>query len=252
MKANVLILDIETSPIVAFVWGLKDQNIALNQIHKDSSVMSWAAKWLGAKPVMYEDRRNDVNDKRILTKLWKLLDKADIVLTQNGQRFDIPKVNARFIAYGMPPPSPFRHIDTYQIVKRVAAFTSNKLEYLTKTLCAKHVKTSHTKFPGMTLWDECLKGNKKSWDEMRHYNIKDVLSTEELYERIKAWAPETMAKAFEGSNPTLNCLTCGHDRLTKRGYMRTKKSLVQRYQCQQCGAWQKGESIKPKKIVGGI
>src|SRR6185295_9016112 len=100
-----------------------------------------------------------LSEKTILQSIWKLLDEADVVITQNGKSFDSRKLNARFIHYGMRPPSPYRHIDTYLLVKAAAEFTSNKLEYLTDKLCKRYKKLSHSKFPGMSLWRECMNGN---------------------------------------------------------------------------------------------
>lgn len=239
MSQRTLILDVETRPMEAYIWNLKEQFIALNQLKTDWQIMAWSAKWLGepAASIMYMDTRNSDTDKGILKVLWNLLDKADIVITQNGQSFDGPKLNARFVLHGMLPPSPYKHLDTYRIAKRVFEFTSNKLEYLTDKLCVKYKKLSHKKFPGMSLWTECLNGNKEAWDEMKRYNIHDVLSTEELYEKIKAWAPETMPKPHGDS--TEKCGVCGKYQLQKRGTMRTLKKIYQRFQCQACGAWTK-------------
>lgn len=243
---KALIFDIETAPITAHVWGLRDQNIGLNQITKDWDVMAWGAKWLGtpAASVKYMDRRNDRNDKRILQGMWKLLDEADIVITQNGQSFDSKKLNARFIMYGMNPPSPYKHLDTYLIVKRVADFTSNKLEYLTDKLCTKYKKLSHSKFPGMSLWNECIKGNKAAWDEMKRYNIHDVLSTEEFYGKIRAWTPALMPKPFEIPGDVNTCGTCGKDMLIKCGWSYTKTTKTQRLKCGACGTWAMGKREK--------
>jgi uncharacterized protein YprB with RNaseH-like and TPR domain len=193
-KPKVLVFDIETFPIVASVWGLKDQNIALSQIRQDWSVAAWGAKWLGKKEIFYRDTscNNDVRyDKNILEAMWKLLDEADVVITQNGKGFDSKKLNARFIQHGMKPPSPYKHLDTYLIARGAADFTSNKLEYLTANLNKKYKKDGHKSFPGMSLWNECEKGNPKAWAEMKKYNILDVLSTEELYNTLKDWAPQT-------------------------------------------------------------
>src|ERR1041385_790830 len=110
-RAKVLVFDIETSPILAFVWDLYDQNIALNQIVKDRHVISFSAKWLGDPPskMMHFDNRGKAwgDDKELCKRLWKLLDEADIVITQNGKKFDTPRMNARFIFHKMPPPSPY-------------------------------------------------------------------------------------------------------------------------------------------------
>jgi DNA polymerase elongation subunit (family B) len=246
LNPRVLVLDIETAPMLAYVWGTRDQNIALNQLQHDWYVIAWAAKWLGQPPskTIYQDQRsakNIENDRKILSELWYLLDQADIIITQNGQNFDSPKLNARFITHGMKPPSPYKHLDTYQIASRVGKFTSNKLEYLTDKLCTKYKKLTHKKFPGFSLWTECLKGNKAAWDEMKRYNIHDVLATEELYGKLRAWAPASMPNAFFAPYVSLKCGTCGtFGEMERRGSSLTKKARYQRYQCQQCGSWSQG------------
>lgn len=247
-KSRCLILDIETSPLLVYSWGIRDQHIGLDQIHTDWYIMAWSAKWVGEKaPVIYRDLRNKKlgNDKPILRPLWKLLNEADIVVTQNGREFDSKKINARFMLNGMKPPKPYQHFDTYQLVKRVASFTSNRLEYLTDKFCSTHKKSSHGKFSGWKLWIECLKGNIQAWNEMKAYNIKDVLSTEELYLKIRAWAPETFPKTFNLTDKEAQCGTCGYKGRMKEGRPRKAKTFMYRQNsCPKCGTWQIGERLK--------
>lgn len=245
---RVLVFDIETAPMLAYVWGLHEQNVALNQLHSDWHVMAWAAKWLGEDKVIYKDQRGAPeisDDKELLKPLWALLDEADIVITQNGKSFDSKRLNARFIMHGMKPPKPYKHIDTYLLVRGVADFTSNKLEYLTDKLCKKYKKLSHKEFPGMELWKACLKGNRKAWDCMKRYNIHDVLSTEEFYGKIKAWAPQLMPKPFTTNGDPTKCDTCGKNGLLSRwGWSYTRTTKTQRMQCKGCGAWMMGQREK--------
>jgi len=49
--------------------------------------------------------KNIEDDSGILREIWKMLDEADIVITQNGRKFDQKKLNARFILNGFKPPS---------------------------------------------------------------------------------------------------------------------------------------------------
>lgn len=243
MQSKTLVLDIETSPVLAYVWALKDQNIGLNQIHKDWDLMAWGAKWLDdpVSKVMYDDRRDDKDDKRILKGVWKLLDEADIVITQNGKKFDSRKLNARFMLHGMPPPSPYKHLDTYLIARDAAEFTSHKLEYLTANLNEKYKKLDHGRYPGMTLWTECLKGNQAAWEAMKEYNVHDVLSTEELFKIIRPWTNKSAAPVFRTDG---KCVMCGDTHLQKRGFDHTLTASYQRLQCQKCKKWQRGEKIK--------
>jgi len=242
MKKNkVLVLDIETSPILAYIWELGEQRVRVDQIHSDWYIMAWSAKWLSEKQIHYYDTRNQKTDKQILQPLWQLLDEADIVITQNGQKFDSRKINARFIQHKMSPPKPYRHIDTYRLLKRVAEFTSHKLSYLTEKLCKIQKKTEHTIYPGLKLWIECLKNNKQAWNEMKKYNIKDILSTEELYNEVKAWSPESFPKVYDMTNSAYACTTCGYTGSMIDGKPRkAQKYWYKQYKCPMCGAWQKG------------
>lgn len=238
---KVLIFDIETSPILGHVWALFDQSVALNQIESDWHVLSWSAKWLGdpESKIMYADQRNAKNienDKAILKKIWKLLDQADVVITQNGRRFDQKKLNARFILNGMQPPSSYKHIDTLVLAKRHFAFTSNKLEYMTNKLCTKYKKlVDHKKFTGFNLWKACMEGNIEAWQEMEKYNKYDVLSLEELYMKLIPWDNNTVNFNLY-HNGTEHICKCGNTNLKRNGYYYTAVGKYQRYKCKSCGA----------------
>ena len=234
---RILALDIETSPIVSYTWGLFDQNVALNQVKEDWSVLAWCAKWVGEKKIMYMDQRKakEVRDDReILKVIWKLLDEADIVLTQNGKSFDVKKLNARFIINGMQPPSSFKQIDTLRLARKIFGFTSNKLEYMSNKLCLKYKKLKVKKFQGFELWSECLKGNIEAWKQMERYNKMDVLSLEELYRKLIPWETSINFNLYSRDNVT-RC-TCGSTNFIKNGYFYSAAGKFQRYRCGDCGS----------------
>ena len=164
---RILLIDIETAPILADVWRLFDQDVSLNQIVKDWHLLAWGAKWLDAPEdeMFYFDQskaREVENDKTIIKEAWKLLNQADIVVTHNGISFDIPRLNARFAYHGLPPVSPFKHHDTKVIAKKYFGFTSNKLEYLAGFLKVPVQKMVKRQFAGHYLWRECLRSC-QSW-----------------------------------------------------------------------------------------
>lgn len=243
-RSRVLVLDIETSLMLVYTFGIKDQYIAPSDIHTDWHILSFGAKWLDNKKFIYHETRNG-NDKQLLKPLWNLLNEADIVLTQNGQEFDAKKINSRFMLHGFKKPKPYVHFDTYQLVRKVASFTSNSLAYLTSKFCVEHKKESHKKYPGKQLWIECFKGNPDAYREMKKYNRKDVLSLEELYTKIRAWAPETFPRLFNLTDTSSECGTCGYQGQMREGNpRRTKLYVYQQHSCPKCGAWQKGKKIK--------
>lgn len=237
-KIKALLLDIETAPVLAHVWALFDQNVAINQINRDWHVISWAAKWLGEKTIMYADQRGKTNvedDKKLLAPIWQLIDEADVLITQNGKRFDLKKLNARFLLNGYKPPSPVRHIDTLVIAKKHFAFTSNKLEYLSDKINLKHKKSTHGKFHGFELWKQCLAGNFDAWRELERYNKADILALEELYTHLYPWDNSIDFNAYSDETDVRLC-HCGSKEFKKKGFQFSNNAKYQRYKCLSCGA----------------
>jgi hypothetical protein len=234
---KVLFVDIETLPIEAYTWGIWEQNVGINQISKDWTVLSWAAKWQGSKKVMYDDVRREKNvrnDKNVLRGIWKLLDEADIVIWQNGKSFDHKKLRARFILNGMKPPSPYRQIDTKQVASKNFGFTSNKLEYLSSKLNEKTKKYKTRKYPGFEMWQECMNRNMSAFKEMEKYNKIDVLSLEELYDKLQAWDPTINFSLYRTEKEDM--CNCGSRNIKKHGHAITSGGKYQRYQCSDCGS----------------
>lgn len=247
MQNNVFILDIETFPMELYAWRLGEQYLGTDNIKRDWSIAAWSVKRLGepANSLIYRDTRKEKdprNDRTILKDLWDVLNEADIVISQNGQAFDEPKIKARMMECNMKPYKPFKHYDTYKELKNIG-FTSHKLGYLTDKFCAKYKKLSHKRFSGLSLWIGCLQGNLEAWNEMRKYNNYDVLSTEELYLATRGWSKEKATPFFYG-NVKRQCKQCGAFRLTLQGKDRTAKKVFHSMQCQACGKYQRGEEIK--------
>lgn len=230
---KILVLDIETSPIVSYHWGLFDQNISLSQVKEDWSVISFAAKWVGEKEIFYADQRGVKNvrdDKKLLAKIWKLMDEADIILGQNSNSFDIKKLNARFIKQGFKPPSSYRKLDTLRIAKKNFGFTSFKLEYMSEFLNKKFKKLKNS---GFNLWIRCLAGELKAWQELETYNKFDVLATEELYNMIKSWDNTINFNVYH--DDFHNACNCGSTDFKRNGFFYSNAGKYQRHKCLKCG-----------------
>lgn len=182
---KVLILDIETRSLTVKTFGLKDQNIGLEQVVDDGGILCWSAKWLGSDKVFFEETKGDKSkEKVILKKLKKLMDEADIILGQNSQSFDVPIVMGLFLYYDLiDDVREFRQIDTLRMSRSKYKFLSHKLQYMSGKLC-EIKKQTHAKFPGMSLWMEYEAKNPAAFAEMRKYNMADVQATEELFLKL--------------------------------------------------------------------
>ena len=242
-KPKILTLDIETAPLKVYNWSLWQDSTSVNMIADEWRILAISWKWLG-KAAQYIDCRKSKTDAPLLKMVWYLLDKADIVVTQNGKSFDIKKINARLIAEGYGPYSPIRQIDTKEVAHKHFGFTSNKLEWL-GTNIAKTPKSSHKKFPGFELWAECLKGNVKAWNEMRKYNIQDVIATEKLYLKMRPWIeghPNLATYSTTGTN--VECPKCGSASIQRRGTATTQTGSYPRLHCTACGGWSRGRKTE--------
>ena len=238
---KILLLDIETSPMTAYVWGIWDQNISPNHIIDSSNILCWAAKWLGEDEVHF-DSVHQSKPKQMLKGIHVLLDEADAVVHYNGTKFDIPTLNKEFLLHRYNPPSPYKQIDLLRVVRSNFRFPSNKLDYVSQRL-GLGKKTEHA---GMELWTKCMKGDKDAWKIMETYNIQDVVLLESLYSTLLPWIKSHPNHNLYTDN--IVCPTCSGHRLQKRGTAVSITGTYQRYQCMDCGSWSQGAKTKKEPV----
>lgn len=238
-KPKILVLDIENSYLVGGVWGLWNQNISIDQMLDDGQMLCWSAKWLGDSIIMFSRHSNP----EFLSWLWDLLNEADAVLTFNGRKHDIPFINREFIKAGYKPPSPYKHIDLYETVKKHFKFPSNKLQHILKEL-GLGSKLEHE---GFKLWVKCLQGDPKAWDVMKRYNIKDVKLLEKAYNKFLPWISNHINHSLFAEDVV--CPTCGSKHLVSRGFARTQVAMYRRFQCKDCGHWSRARYTEIDKDV---
>lgn len=237
-SARTLIYDIETSPIISYNWGIWQQNAI--KVVEDWQILTVAWKWLGDKKVQvigqddFKDYKAGVNNDKSITKLiHELFNEADIIVAHNGDSFDQKKCQARMITHDLPPPSPYKQVDTKKLAKRYGAFTSNRLADLAKQLDVS-LKGSAG---GFETWTGCLAGDKKAWRKMKQYNKQDIPPLEELYLKFRPWHTAHPAVNVMNESPDA-CPKCGvAGRMHKSGTRTTKTNTYRRYQCQACGGW---------------
>lgn len=229
---KVLTLDIETSPALAYVWGLYDQNVSVSQIVAPSRMLCFAGKWLGDRSTTFASEYHD-GKKAMVQTAWDMLNDADICVGYNHVKFDIPHINREFMLAGLVPPSPVQHIDLLQVMRRNFKMMSNKLGYVTNAVGLD------TKLDtgGQALWNDVMANDPKAWDKFRKYNIQDVVITEQLFELLAPWIKGVHAGLFTG-DPSC-CYSCGSINLVAHGVTRTKNAAWPLTQCADCGAWNK-------------
>ena len=238
---KILLLDIETSPNTAHVWGLWQQNVSINQLMESSYVLCYAAKWLDEVDVHF-DSVHQSKPKKMLKGIHGLLNEADAVVHYNGTKFDIPTLNKEFLLHSYNPPSPYKQIDLLRVVRSQFRFPSNKLDYVAQRLGLgqKHAHEGHS------LWVKCMNGDKDAWERMQEYNIQDVVLLESLYNTLLPWIKAHPNRNLHSESAV--CPTCGSGAIQKRGQAISLSGSYQRYQCRDCGSWSQGVKSLRKSV----
>ncbi len=250
---KILLFDIETAPLKAYIWRLWKQDTHLDQIISDWFCIAWSAKWLYSTTVMGEvltpEEVKHENDSRIMKALWELINEADIVVSHNGNKFDIPRINSRFIINGLEPTKPFFSVDTCQVAKKQFGFSSNKLDAL-----ATYFNLEHKLDTDFNLWKECLNGSKEALQYMLHYNKKDVLILEEVYLKLRPWI-KNHPNLGNLQGDSMVCSICGSNdiHVIPDKYYFTQVGKYPIYRCKKCGAITRGrKSIGDKVELNSI
>jgi hypothetical protein len=245
---KVLLFDIETSPLQAFIFqkSVWKANVGANQVISEWFMLTWSAKWLMDDTIMSDrltgKEARDENDGRIVKGLWKLLDEADIVIAHNGDSFDVPNMNTRFIVHGLPPTSPYQTIDTMLVARKQFGFTHNSLNGLAKIFgFAPKMDTD------FDLWKRCVAGDDDALAYMQSYNNGDVEVLEDVYMKLRPWIRSHPNIGLYVEADGAVCPNCGSAEIKwtdKFYYTQTGKYAT--FQCE-CGAFGRSRATAVSK-----
>ena len=245
---KVLFLDVETAPLIGYVWSRWQQNVGLDQTVSEWFILSWSAKFGGENKmingVLTPEEAIAEDDSRIMLDLWNVLNTADVVVTHNGIRFDHKKINTRFLLNGLPPTRPFRVIDTLKAVKENFAFSSNKLDNLLIQFDFERKLGTNFK-----LWKDCMNGSREALAEMSTYNDWDVIQLEKVFLKLKPWIKNFPNYVLYNNVEDIDiCPTCGSKHLIEDGSYTTVNNRYQLYRCGGCGSISRRRKADKVKI----
>ena len=234
-RVNILLLDIETAPILVTIWRLWKQVVDTKQVLSDWYIMSYAAKWLYGDTMISSSLSGaeliTQNDSRLLVELNYLLDSADIIITYNGSRFDLPKINTRFLLHNLTIPGKYQHIDLLKVVKENFSFSSNSLGYVCRQLGLSTKDESKYEW-----WQQAYFGDEEAMEKLQLYNNQDVIALEDLYMKLRPWVTNHPNLNLYAETIEHRCGVCGGSNLTPRGYSMTAVGKYPVHKCNDCGA----------------
>ena len=229
---RILLLDIESAPTKAHVWGRWKQNVGLSQVLSEGYMLTYSAKWLGDDLIMCNRIKRPEDDKTIVEELAALIDQADMIVAHNLVKFDWPTIKTRMVFHGMLPPKPVRVVDTLQIAKKAFRFPSNSLDSIAAYLGLER-KLQNS---GMDLWNRCVQLDESAMEEMLEYNRQDVVVLEQVYNRLAPWYNQHPSVAVLYDDGKQHCPLCGSEELKKLDKSAfTNTSEFDAYRCDDCG-----------------
>jgi len=226
---RILVIDIETAPARAFVWGLRDQQISPSQVIEQPRVLCFAAKWHNEKRVQFHSERE--GREPMIEAAWRYLNEADIVTGYNHVRFDVPHLQREMVQLGWGPPSPWIDVDLLTVVRRRFRFLSNKLGSILEQLDLNRKGDPG----GFDTWRAVLEGDEAGWKRMEKYNRQDVQITADLFQYLLPWLNLPHAGLFTGNLTA--CPSCGCTSIEPDGIDRTRASAWIRLVCVDCHAY---------------
>lgn len=186
---RVLTYDIETSHMIVRTFYIGPKvNIMHKQVKVPNKVITIQYKWAHEKQARYlvwdrvsdkfDDARNFDDANMIEEFATNILSKADIVITQNGDKFDYVVLNERAKALQLPIFNVLPSLDILKLSRKSFKAASHKLDYRSEQqgLGGKRVMIDQD-------WVDIEENGVPAEKEMVPYGLKDTIDTEKLFWR---------------------------------------------------------------------
>lgn len=238
-KANILYLDVEVSASVILAFPRWNVNVHKEGVLKEPYMLTYAAAWGDGE--VFSSKLTDfdifdidrTNDYALISGLWKLLDKSDIVIAHNA-KFDVGWFNQRCAYWNIAPPSPYKVICTLKEIKKNFSLPANSLDAAAKYFGLTE-KLSHS---GLGLWKDAMNGSRDAFDELEEYNIGDIITLRELYLKVRPFIKSHPNVSLFDDEDVRTCYKCGSSDLSPTNkYSITSLGKFELYFCNSCNSF---------------
>jgi DNA polymerase elongation subunit (family B) len=202
-KTKILVYDIETTLNRTYTfWSGKKGYINGNDLIDESKMISIAWKWLGDKDITSMPWDNKLKCDEELTRVFlEEYNKADAVVTINGNSFDNKWINTRAAKHRLFVNTYVKSIDMYRMSKKYLKLPSHSMKYIAKFF-GLSLKKGHA---GLQMWKDIQWGTPKesalALEDMLDYNIGDIQATEDIYYRLLEFTtPQMHVGVLEDEN----------------------------------------------------
>lgn len=228
--ARILLFDIETSHNVVYAYQIgRKVSINYDDIKEERKIICICWKWLDEDEVYSVDWGNRQEDKKLLVDFSKEYQKADLIVYQNGDRFDRRYINTRIAFHRLNPLPDMPSFDTLKKFRETFRLNSNRLDYAGQFFgLGKKVENERG------LWKKVYDKEPGALDKMLHYCKGDVLLLEAVYKHILPYVkPSVHMGALNGDS--MGCRACGSETTKWKGYRAFSQTVFKMRYCSNCG-----------------
>jgi len=230
-KGKVMVYDIETSLVRIDHWGTGKTYIRHDQLvpgeEGETRIISIAWKYVGEDNV-YALTWDDGCDKAMMKEFMGYYNECDMVIGQNNNSFDNKLVATRAAKHGFPLNRFVKSFDIYRKVKSVLKLQSYSMAYMAKFF-GLTLKQSHE---GIRMWKMIQYGTpaekKEYLAKMVEYNVGDIVTTEELYMKLRPYMGAVSHVGVSEGKPRWSCPVSGSEDVEWINTIYTEAGTVQR------------------------
>lgn len=250
---KVLFFDIETKPLLAYIWQLGEQHVRHGQLKKgynEWDVISIAYSWAHEEEVHVMGWGYEQQDSSTMLRYFdELIKEADIVIGKNNERFDNKHLNFhrwRNNRDGMPDWS-MKSDDLEKHLRKHLKLPSQSLDYISDIL-GLGGKEKMEFSDWVHIVEKTPELGEIAYEKMLHYNKKDVSDTKAIWMySVKHFMPKhKLGISSLKENGIVACDTCGSFELIKNGTRYSGKTKYQMYVCNTHGGYATMIPIKGK------
>jgi len=249
-ETKILVYDIETTMIRANVFWTGKQYIGHRQLSEEPKIITVAWKWIGSNKVEHLTWDSNKDDKKLVADFLVQYNKADVVIGVNNDNFDNRWMAARAAKYSLEFNHFVKSFDVQKQAKKAFRIPSYSMEYMAKYFGLTQ-KLSHE---GRIMWEKIQWGTKKESKEylqkMVDYNIGDIITTEELYVKLRPYFKAKFHVGVIEGGEKFSCPECGSEDVSLYQTTTTAAGTIQRImKCNTCGTIYKLSNVNYLKLL---
>lgn len=251
VRNRILIIDVERIPGLTLQrwWDrgdLQKRYVHYETVQRMPRTTIFCAKWYDSEEIIRLAEWDRGGRKQFLTRIHRLLSKADIVVGHNVDGADVPWLKGDMhIEAGLPPLPPFKTVDTLKVLRR--EFKSGApfkgLDAMNQILGIP-AKTDRYDPDAM---ERAVAGSKEDRQTLTDYCAGDVVAGQFLFDWTRPYNKSHPALFRDGKDTLMTCHRCGGDtEPTAKRYVANVLTYSMR-KCVDCKGYSR-LSIEPERM----